>query len=137
VQHFLTRALSRLKAWMRPAVHERMLTAVEERMSAVVEGGIALAPQQTMKSMPLPLRQKREPAKFNHSPNPRRALVVGASDAACSSSGRSVLVPYPDAARAVGHALHELESRAASAMRERAAEGKRPLLIEHEAGPLQ
>jgi hypothetical protein len=33
--------------------------------------------------------------------------------------------------------LRELESRAASAMRERAAEGKRPLLIEHEAGPLQ
>ena len=60
-------------------------------MSAVVEGGIALAPQQTMKSMPLPLRQKREPAKFNHSPNPRRALVVGASDAACWAMQRTLV----------------------------------------------
>ena len=60
-------------------------------MSAVVEEGIALAPQQTTKSMPLPPRQKRDPAKFNHSPNPRRALVLGASDAACWAMQRALV----------------------------------------------
>ena len=38
MQHFPTRALSRLKAWMRPVVHERMLTAVEERMNVCCWG---------------------------------------------------------------------------------------------------
>lgn len=74
-----------------PAVQERMLTAVKERVPAVVEEEVALAPQQRRKSMPLPPRQKREPTKFNQSPNPRRALVVGASDAACWAMQRTLV----------------------------------------------
>jgi hypothetical protein len=64
------------------------------------------------------------------------SILISGDYIALRSALLTALKPYPDAARAVGHALHELETRAASAIRERAADGKRPL-IEHEAGPLQ
>jgi hypothetical protein len=51
---------------------------------------------------------------------------------------RSTLIealrPFPEAARAVGAALHRLESEAAADIRARAANGKVPLVIEHNAG---
>jgi hypothetical protein len=43
------------------------------------------------------------------------------------------LRPYPEAARAVGSALHALESDAATAIE---AAGKTPLVIEHQAAPV-
>lgn len=59
MHEFLTRALSRLRAWVTP----------------VAQGTIKVAPA---------VGQTREtPTATNDPPNPRRALVVGAADAAC------------------------------------------------------
>src|SRR5262249_43066968 len=47
------------------------------------------------------------------------------------------LKPFPAAALAVSKALHQLESEAAQDIEQRANDGKRPLVIEHDAGALQ
>src|SRR5262249_54155727 len=51
---------------------------------------------------------------------------------------RQVLVetlrPFPPAALAVGKALHQLEAEAARDIEQHARDGKRPLVIEHDAG---
>src|SRR5262249_21516808 len=44
------------------------------------------------------------------------------------------LRPFPPAALAVGKALHQLEAEAARDIEQRATDGKRPLVIEHDAG---
>lgn len=47
------------------------------------------------------------------------------------------LQPFPDAARAVGHALHAMEAEAASDITAAARKARAPMLIEHEpAAPL-
>src|SRR5262245_14046500 len=44
------------------------------------------------------------------------------------------LWPFPPAALAVGKALHQLEAEAARDIEQRARDGKRPLVIEHDGG---
>jgi hypothetical protein len=66
-----------------------MLAAVEERMR--------LAPRQ--KAKPVPQKEKlprssfeeRSPATIDYAPNPRRAVIVGAADAACWAMQRTLV----------------------------------------------
>src|SRR5262249_40770348 len=49
----------------------------------------------------------------------------------------ATLKPFPAAALAVSKALHQLEAKVAQDIEQRANDGKRSLLIEHNAGALQ
>jgi hypothetical protein len=63
-----------------------------------------------------------------------RNVLVTESYLRLRSTLIEALRPFPEAARAVGAALHRLESEAAADIRARAANGKVPLVIEHNAG---
>jgi hypothetical protein len=62
------------------------------------------------------------------------SILISGDYLALRSALLLALKPYPEAARAVGTALHQLETQAAEAIKARGAEGKRPLLIEHDTG---
>jgi hypothetical protein len=65
------------------------------------------------------------------------SILISSDYLVLRSTLLKALQPYPEAARAVGMALHQLEAQAAEAIKARAADGKRPLMIEHDGGPLQ
>jgi hypothetical protein len=66
-----------------------------------------------------------------------RSVLISADYLQLRETLLTALRPYPEAAKAVSVALHALETRAAEDIKARAAEGKRPLLIEHDAEVLQ
>jgi len=75
---------------MMPVVQERMLAAVEERMTLPPQESMTPAPQQ--RKAPLSPSKGRPPfTAIVHPPNPRRALVVGAADAACWAMQRALV----------------------------------------------
>jgi hypothetical protein len=63
----------------------------------------------------------------------RTSILISADYLQLRQSIVTALRPYPDAAMAVGRALHDLETQAAKDITARAGNGKTPLLIEAEA----
>ena len=63
----------------------------------------------------------------------RTSILISADYLQLRQSIVTALRPYPDAAMAVGRALHDLETQAAKDITARAGNGKAPLLIEAEA----
>jgi hypothetical protein len=62
----------------------------------------------------------------------RTSILISADYLQLRQSIVAALRPYPDAAMAVGRALHDLETQAAKDIAARAGNGKAPLLIEAE-----
>jgi hypothetical protein len=61
-----------------------------------------------------------------------QSILISGDYIELRSAITQALKPFPEAARAVSAALAALEAKASDAIRQRAAEGKRPLTIEHE-----
>jgi hypothetical protein len=59
-------------------------------------------------------------------------VLISADYLALRQAMLTALRPFPEAARAVSDALHQLETAAAKDIRTRAENGKAPLLIEHD-----
>lgn len=66
---------------MMPRARERMLAAVEERIGLTPRQRAKTVPQNEKPPQPS-FEQRPPPPSIDYPPNPRRALVVGAADAA-------------------------------------------------------
>ena len=66
-----------------------------------------------------------------------RSVLISADYLQLRQTLMAALKPFPAAMAAVSAALHSLESEAAEDIKAKAANGKAPLLIEHDAEALQ
>ena len=73
-----------------PRAQERMLAAVEERTGLTPRQRAKTAPQNEKPPLPT-FEESPPPAPIDYPPNPRRALVVGAADAACWAMQRRLV----------------------------------------------
>ena len=75
---------------MMSRAQERMLAAVEERTGLTPRQRAKTAPQNEKPPLPT-FEESPPPAPIDYPPNPRRALVVGAADAACWAMQRRLV----------------------------------------------